>query len=214
VTEPVQWPGKAFNPTGNDLGATTTGLLEALRLLSDPADRLKKPGLKTPASLQVLTSGSTAITKVYTVLATAVGGGGALVAGTAAFWDRALRGSFADQALQRSVLMASAALLGSAVVLAVAIMVRGDVQGRAAGHAAKYAARAEVAAAFLHTVQAAFPQLGSAEYYVQRGTGQWLRVNSFEWDGSDAVAVTAKDRLPASEWRGLVEATACPVSTP
>ena len=78
---------KTLSSEGDDLAPALRSLLENLRLLETKTDEKEGVGpLKTPQSLQVLTAGATTLTKLYTGLATLVGGGGALVAGIYAFW--------------------------------------------------------------------------------------------------------------------------------
>ncbi|MCU1538466.1 MAG: hypothetical protein JWP82_2817 [Humibacillus sp.] len=198
----AQWPGKAFDAGGDDL---TTGLrlmLEDARLLETQADETKGVGLlSTPQSLQVLTAGSTALTKVWTIVAAALGGGGAIFAAVSSFWTNF--GSGLEAALQRSVLMLSAALLASAVVWGVAAMVRADVQGRATAQAALYVARGVYAQAFLSTVQAAMPAPAASTYLVKKGD-DWIPVTAFGWTAGRAVALTPKDEIPSNEWSGLI----------
>ncbi len=202
----VQWPAKALSSEGDDLAPALRSLLEDLRLLETKTDEKEGVGpLKTPQSLQVLTAGATTLTKLYTGLATLVGGGGALVAGIYAFWkslDPPVAGQ-PDQSFKQAALMIAVAVLGSAVVIAVSLMVRGDVCARAEAHAAAYAARASVAASFLRTVEAALPKSPSVTPYYVKKRDSWKPVDSFEWDNG-IVAVTNGDKIPVREISGLL----------
>lgn len=202
----VQWPAKALASDADDLSPALRSLLEDLRLLETRADETE--GVKpthTPQSLQVLTAGSTTITKLYAALATLVGGGGAIAAGLVGFWNN-FGGSSADQAFQKASFMVASAVLGSAVVIAVSIMVRGDVAGRAQAHAASYAARATVATAFLRTVESALPKVPAITPYYVKKRDAWKRVDSFEWENG-IVAITNGDKIPARELSGLLRSS-------
>ncbi|MEO7447236.1 MAG: hypothetical protein ABI336_03085 [Humibacillus sp.] len=223
----AQWPGKAVDAGGDDLTTGLRRLLEDSRLLETVLDEAAGVGLLsgTPQSLQVMTAGSTALTKGWTVVTAGLGGGSAIFAAIATFWKDF--GTGIEEALQRSVLMLSAALLAAAVVWAVAAMVRADVQGRATAQAALYAARGVYAGAFLSTVQAALPTpppplptppptpppapqpapppTPPSRSYLVRKDGDWILVLSFGWADGQPLALTASDKIPADEWTGLIE---------
>lgn len=200
----VKWPaGKAYDESAEDLGLPIRNLLYGLRLLENPEDEGKGVGFKeTPQSLQVLTSGATSVTKLYAALATAVGGGSALFTGITAIW-----GSFKD--LQQAVLMASAAVLGSAVVIAVAVMVRGDVSSRARAHAAEYEARAAVATAMIDSIKSAMPEppvVRETRYSIRKnGEKTWHQVKAFELSDGTVIAKTQGDEVPSTEWTDLAK---------
>jgi hypothetical protein len=204
--ETVKWPaGKAYDESAEDLGLPIRNLLYGLRLLENPKDEGTGGAFKeTPQSLQVLTSGATSVTKLYAALATAVGGGSALLGGITAFW-----GSFKDKDLQQAVLMASAAVLGSAVVIAVAVMVRGDVSGRARAHAAEYEARAAVATAMIDSIKSAMPVapvVRETRYSIRKnGEKTWHQVKAFELSGGRVIAKTQGDEVPSAEWTDLAK---------
>jgi hypothetical protein len=203
-TSKAQWPGKAFDASGEDLATGLRALLQDSRLLETAEDEAKGVGLfsGTPQSMQIVTAGSTALTKVWTTVTAALGGGGAIFAAVSTFWKDF--GTGTEAAIQRSALMVSAALLASAVVVAISAMVRADVQGRATAQAAAYAARGVYAAAFMSTLQAVLPETQRSTYVVKQGD-DWVPVQSFTWNGGQAVAQTDGDLIPASEWSGLIE---------
>lgn len=199
----AQWPGKAFNADTDNITDGLRALLQDTRLLETEADESKEVKLwqGTPQSLQVLTSGATALTKVWASLIAALGGGGAIIAAISTFWDRF--GSGMEAAVQRSALMVAAGILGSAVVLAIALMVRADVTGRADAQAATYAARAEIAASFMQTLKAVIPAPSAPRYLVKKDD-DWLLVNRFSWVNGHAIAHVDGDEVPTTEWSGLV----------
>lgn len=149
----VQWPGGAYDSEADDLSAPITRLLRDLRLLETAADERERALLTTPQSLQVITAGATALTKVWAGLVGALGGGGAIFAAV-----KGLGAGSGDTPLQRAVFVASAALLVAVAALSVAIIIRGDVAARATASAAEYRARADVAVSLIAGVQHARPQ--------------------------------------------------------
>lgn len=200
----AQWPGKAFDASGEDLATGLRALLQDSRLLETTDDEAKGVGLfsGTPQSMQIVTAGSTALTKWWTAATAALGGGGAIFAAVSTFWKDF--GTGTEAAIQRSALMVAAALLASAVVLAISAMVRADVEGRANAQAAAYAARGVYAAAFMSTLKAVLPATQSSMYVVKTGD-DWVPVKSFTFNGDQAVAHTDGDLIPANEWSGLIE---------
>lgn len=200
----VKWPiGKAYDASADDLSVPIRQLLYDLRLLENPDDERERGALaETPQSLQVLTSGVTGVTNLYTKLATAVGGGGAVLAGLSSFWA-----NFEKQPALAAALMGSAAVLGSAVAIAVALMVKGDVTGRALAHVAEYDARAAVVTAMLESIKSATPEspgVRETRYSIKKkGEIAWRRVKGFEFGATGVVARTEGDVVPATEWTDL-----------
>lgn len=185
----VKWPGDAaYAADGGDVGEPIRSLLQGLRLLETPAQ--EREGVKltqgTPVSLQVLTSGATSIAKWWTGLIATIGGGGTVLA--------AIDNWQADPAndTARSVAILGVALLGSAVVLSIALIVRADVSGRAAATTAEYAARAQVAEAMLDNMQYGRPAPAAppprSYYWAQTDYG-WFPVTDFAWRNGALVAV-------------------------
>lgn len=144
----VQWPDGAYSTEGDDLSEPIQALLRDMHLLEQPAgDQAKVPwGLRntTPFAMQVITAGSTALSKITTTVVAAFGGAAALGAAVLAFLqdDR-------NSAPLMLVLVGSVAVVLSATVLAIALIVRADLSARSAATSAEYRARAETAAALL-----------------------------------------------------------------
>ncbi len=205
-TPKAQWPGKAYDSAGDDLTAGLRVLLQDMRLLETKSDEQQGVGLLsgTPQSLQVITAGATDLTKTWTALTAALGGGGAMFAAISTFWNQF--GGGVEGAIQRSALMASAGILASSVVFAVAVMIRADVTGRSHAQAAIYAARGQVAASFLRTVESGLPKPPPGPSYLVKKGDDWKRVESFEWESDDMIAVVQGDRIPRQEWSGLIAA--------
>jgi hypothetical protein len=209
----VRWPGSAYDGAGDDLSAPVRQLLHDLRLLEKPGDEGRTNLLKTPQSLQVMTAGTTALSKAWAGLLGFFGGGGALLTAL-----DGLGASGKDTPLQRAVFVASAAVMLAAVAVSIALIVRGDVAARAAASAAEYRARAEVATALLGSFRHGRPRRPSPppperkpEYILQRSSGEWEAVSRFAWKGKKLHAITASGAdvdlcdvqvvLPAGPWR-------------
>src|ERR1700722_13286937 len=118
------WPDSA----GTSIGK----LLTTLRAVDQPAGTTDTPSpLKTPYSLQDIKSGATTLTKLWAVAVAAAGGAPAvwaIIEGLA----NSVGGSKSDVPLVRAAFVISGAVLLSAVSIAIAIIVRGDVAARAA----------------------------------------------------------------------------------
>jgi len=141
------WPKSA--------SAGITDFLRELRAVGRPQDKEQKDNgevtlRNTPYSLQDLTSGATALTKVWTSLVAVVGGGAALTALVRAFWS-----SLADS-VRVALVLGGAALL-SVIALAIALIVRGDVASRAAVRAARHQAESTIVATALANYNFSFP---------------------------------------------------------
>ncbi|BFU43482.1 hypothetical protein [Krasilnikovia sp. MM14-A1004] len=132
----------------DDLGLAS--LLMSLQLLADDKDRAGAVGASwtadTPASVQAIKSGATAITRAMTKW---VGGAGGVAAALSA--GAAVVVPLVGHVGQAVVvaLIGSAALLGSGVAIACALLISGDLRARGEATAARHAGRAEVASAFL-----------------------------------------------------------------
>ena len=145
----LQWPGSQFNEEGSDL-------LEPVQILLREVNVLEKDGevatlWATPPSVQAITAGSTMVSKAWTSLLGAAGGGGALVAALNSVSD-----DWKNDPRASPFIFASAITLG-AVAIAIALIVRGDVAGRAAASAAQYEARARIAVAAIETIGSGRP---------------------------------------------------------
>ena len=190
---PIQWPSAAVS-SDDDLGNPAAAFLVKLNLLEKDGE-LDQVGLfATPPSLQVITAGGTALSKGTAAAVAALGGGAASWAVVKGFW-------IAQPGDQRLAYIGAAAVIMAAVVIALALIVRSDVQARASATAAQYAARAKTAVAFLQTTQ----QIAAQHYLIKRnGTDGWLDVKSFEEDQArGVVAVIDGDRVPLQEISGI-----------
>lgn len=94
----------------------------------------------TPHSLQVMTAGATSISKW--IAAHVAGGGGlaAIATGLNGFFGSVGPANL-DTPLIRAAFILGGSLIGSAVVIALAMVVRADVSGRASSSAAQFEAR-------------------------------------------------------------------------
>jgi hypothetical protein len=189
---PVQWPGAAVDSTGADLSAPVLTFLKDLNLLEDPQQHVT--AFSTPASLQVITAGSTALSKTAASLVASVGGGAALWSAIKGFW-------IAQPQAQRLAYIAATALIVAVVALALALNVRADLHARALASAAEYDARAQAATAFLQTAQ----QVAGTRYVLkQKGRPGWFDVHDFQADGAGGlVAVIDGGQVPLANIAGL-----------
>ena len=204
----VQWPAKAYASEGDDLSAPIKQLLADLRLLENPLGNEKVSLIKgTPQSLQVMTSGATSIAKLVVALVAGGGGLAAIATGLNGFFGR-VGPEGLDTPLVRSAFVMGGSLLGAAVVLALAIVVRADVSGRASSSAAQFEARAAVASALLSSfVAPAVPSVEVPGYAIQRKDGSWSAVEQFLWRQGELVAKVEDDLVPTDEWVGLISST-------
>jgi hypothetical protein len=140
----LQIPGQAVKSDGSDLADPAQTLLRGLELLPEAGASQSTIGVVsgTPYSLQVISSGALTFNKWWSSVVALAGGGGAIWAGTQAY--------FAKQNTPVQVaLVGASAVLGAFALLAVALIVRSDVTARSQTTNAQYAARAEVANIFL-----------------------------------------------------------------
>jgi hypothetical protein len=180
-------------------------LLVDLNLLESPATGEKVSWKKgTPHSLQVMTSGATSISKLVVGAVGGIGGLSALATGLNGFFGKVGPNNL-DTPLVRAAFIVAGALMGMAVAVSLAIVVRADVSARAESSAAQFRARAQVAAALLQSYVA--PAIAPAEetsYAVRTNDNSWHKVLEFRWENDAVVAVIDGDIKPASEWAGLV----------
>ncbi len=181
----VKWPGEAVS--GQDLAEPVSRLLQKLHLLGgdEPTGRNL---LKTPYSVQVLKSGALAVTKVWTGLTAA---GGAAVVGTA--WAH-----FSDQGNDVKIaIVAGTALLVAVVALAIAVIVKADVNARVEATVCRVEAGAAIARDFLETA-ATFQKAAPGPAADAAGTGLpaaelELLLAFAAYPGSLRVATATKD---------------------
>lgn len=146
----LKWPVSAVDLTGDDVPVRLDKLLQSLQLLGTDDDReattAQAWNAETPPSLQVIKSGSLAITKKSIVWVKNYGGIAGLLAAVGGVVS-----SFSGQVGKpvTVALIGSAALILSSVAIALGLLVKGDLEARGAATAARHQGRAEVAAAFL-----------------------------------------------------------------
>ncbi len=202
----VQWPGSAYSEAGDDLSPPVRQLLYDLRLLELPTEEGKGGVLTTPQSLQVLTSGATALGKGWATLVGLVSGGGAVLTGL-----EGLSGVGAGDALQRAVFVASSAVMLAAAAVSVAMIIKADMTARASASAAEYQARAAVTTAMLSSLQFGPPRPAPTspdkpEYILQKTTGEWEPVQRFEWHNQALHALTDTGPVPPGDMKVVVGA--------
>lgn len=130
-------------------------LLRGLQLLA--TDEARKEACQTtkwdsatPASMQVIKSGALQITQTGTKLIAGAGGGAGFLAAILAVVVSIIEGVGEPVTI---ALIASAAVLLSAVAIALALFVSGDLEARGLATAARHQARAHVASSFLAGTQ-------------------------------------------------------------
>jgi hypothetical protein len=144
---PVRFPGQARQDDGTDISPPIVQLLQDLHVLAPGTELEKADGAQAtfhgpPQSVAIIEAGATALGKWW---ATTLGAGAGLtgiIAAVKGIWGN-------EPELVRVALVAGAAIVLSALSVAIAVIVNGDVRGRAAGAVAEYQARAQVATAFL-----------------------------------------------------------------
>ena len=197
----VSWMGVGYPPDPNAAKRSDVkDLLVELGVLGKDGDQVSLQG--TPQSLQVLTAGSTAIAKWWSGVAAAGLGGSALVSGLKAlnWWPgKDVAGG------QQIALTLSGALLAATAAIAIAIIVRGDVMGRATASAAEYAARASITTAlvkaFTYAAPAPVTQAAAPQHVVLTKGNEWHRVREFSWESGALVAVVSDTlSIPASDF--------------
>jgi hypothetical protein len=193
MTQPdVSWLGSSYPPAeGTTTRTDVRDRLIELGVLSTEEER-KKVGLTTPESVQVISAGSTALTKWWATIGAAGLGGSALVQGLKSLnWlpGKDVAGG------QQVALTLSAALLASTAAIAIAVIVRGDVLGRATASAAEYAARASIThslvKAFTYAAPPAVTVAAPPQHVVRTTRGTWHAVREFAWDQGRLVAVVS-----------------------
>jgi hypothetical protein len=198
----VQWPTSAVSENGADLLEPLSDLLLNLNVLegTDANGAPLQPGLlSTPFSLQVITAGSTSISKWIGTTIAGLGGVSTVLAGL-----RAFAGGLDDTVKVGWAAAAAACLI--ATIIGLAVILRADVSGRATATAAEYAARSLIAAQFLALAR---PQ---GQYFAkQPGYDEpFVPVQAFVLDkGQIKVQVDGQPLLDGASVEGLV-----PVPTP
>ncbi|MBK6955107.1 MAG: hypothetical protein IPJ15_03385 [Actinomycetales bacterium] len=193
----LQWPGSQFNEEGSDL-------LEPVQILLREVNVLEKDGevatlWATPPSVQAITAGSTMVSKAWTSLLGAAGGGGALVAALNSVSD-----DWKNDPRASPFIFASAITLG-AVAIAIALIVRGDVAGRAAASAAQYEARARIAVAAIETIGSGRPPAPTVvtSGYVALIDNRWQVVESLSWIAGTLTVTVGGQSFQGGQILGL-----------
>jgi hypothetical protein len=138
----LKWPAHAIDDDAGDLAEPTATLLRGLSVLESAEDANTRTTVGgTPQSLQVITAGALQATKISGVFAGIGGLSGAATAAWAAFQ--------AEDVSVRVALVGAVAVILAATVIAIALIVRSDVQSRSQATAAEYGARASIAGTFL-----------------------------------------------------------------
>ncbi|GGQ55316.1 hypothetical protein [Couchioplanes azureus] len=142
--------------TDNDAKIGLADVLVRLQLMATDAAREKAAEnsgwwAKTPPSMQVIRSGTQAVTRWWATAVAAVGGVSGLLAGISGAIG-SMRNALGDAVVV--ALLGAAAVILAATAVSVAMFVRADLESRGQATAARHAARAEVAAAFLHATAA------------------------------------------------------------
>ena len=204
----VSWMGAGYPPDEGSVRRTDIkDQLIELGVLGKDGDKVS--AAKTPESLQLITAGSTALSKVWSSLAGVGLGAGALIQGLKALnW---LPGPEVDGG-QQIALTISGALLASTAAIAIAIIVRGDVAGRATAAGAEYAARAAVTEslvrAFTYAPPAAVTVAAPPRHVVLTTGDKWYTVREFSWrNGKLAAVVSDTTIIPSDQiaWVGRLE---------
>jgi len=183
----VQWPGKAYDPSGDDVGKPIADLLTTLNLLEKPDEMARESRpiqnsfRSSPPSMQVITAGGAALSKGWATFIGAVGGIGSVLS-----FLKGLGMGSADP-LRSAVFVGSAAAVLAAAVIAIAVIVRADVTARAHATAAEYEARARVTSALMTAFQGRNPLPVPTKYWVKKKSpgevdDNWYPVLGFDRD--------------------------------
>lgn len=195
----VKWPTGAVDD-GADLSGPLANLLRNVGFMAPSGEEgdVVSWNKGTPPSLQLIKSGALAASKGWSATIAALGGGTAIITAWTAWkanWDDV------GAALQITYVAAITVLIAT-TALAIALVVRADVSGRAQAAAAEYQARAEVVAAFMKVTRDLTQQpfvVGAPEHWISKANGARLPVNSIRFDSTEGlVFVTDTDEVPAS----------------
>lgn len=141
ATHPSAVPCGAFSTDGKDVSQPLANLLDSVQLLQAPTplDKNTTAGLIDSTTLE--------LTKQIKKLVTLVGGGAAVLGGASTVWA-----GVKDKPTLAAVAAAGVAVVLASSFLALAMVMNGDVRGRAAVTAQHIEARGYVASAFLETL--------------------------------------------------------------
>lgn len=180
----VKFPMKAVDK-GEDLLAPTRAFLVGLNLTEVEKDKPDGKGTdgfeerpftgatKTPYSFQVIYAGTLQFSRSAAKIVAYFGGATVIVGALGAAWNSS------DTPLQIAF-VGGTALVIAALAIALAVIVRSDVQARATAQAAEYHARGDVAVAFLNTCRQDTDQHTPQHFLKIKGNSGWKLVDSFE----------------------------------
>jgi hypothetical protein len=207
----VQWPGAAYSSGEDDLSVPIKNMLKAIRNIGNPAGETQGATTNgpvtltggTPYSLQVITAGASSLTKWWSSFVAGLGGLGAV--------GLAIKGIWAEQEVPVQVVsIGSAAVLGSAAFVSVAVIVKADVMARGVASAARKQATSEITTAMLNNFQharALVPPTFDNLYVVKRNVpgAQWERVTEFLWDNGQLKVRINKYTLGAGDIADILD---------
>ena len=211
-TEDLQgltWPTPAIDLSGEGVPIQLDTLLQSLQFVATDEDRKTATApdqtwsAETPASMQVIRSGTLTLTKKSIAWIAGFGGiPGALAAIAAIIVP--FTGEVGEPVTV--TLLGSAALIISAGAIALALLVKGDLEARGVATAARHQGRAEVTAAFF----AATAAMPTRKAVGKSSSGRTLSDDFFEALRAypDKVRVTTaskKDARVKSIWRSSTD---------
>lgn len=185
------WPGSA--------GSSIQELIHTLRVAGEADAKNLKPTV-TPYSLEVIRAGETFIAKRWTVWVAAAGGLPALAALVAGVTSNLGIGD--PDPLVRAAFVVSGSVLLSTVAIAIAIIVKSDVTGRALGTAAQKQAEANIAVAALSSYQYA---LTTPSYLIKKKDGSILKADAFKIEAGQLCVSSAGANIPDQDIDYLIE---------
>ena len=197
----VQWPDGAYSTSGDDLSEPIQALLQDMNLLEkrevDGSDPKVPKGLgnQTPFASQVITAGATSLSKLT---ATFVAAFGSLSAGVTAVL--AFTRDLDNSTPLMLVLVGSLAVVVSATLIGLAIIVKADLSARAGATSAEYRARAETAAALLHGFGRSRPApTPEPRYWTKTKNGDIYPVKGFRFNGGEVFVEAGGQNLKQSD---------------
>jgi len=160
-------------------------------------------GRTTPYSLQDLTSGATALTKVWTPVMAVFGGGPALWAMFKGFVSDSTTGPGGSGA--RVALIAGGSALLCVVALAIALIIRGDVASRATVRAARHHAEGQIVSAALTNYNFSFP----TGFIIRKGDNSYLPVQNIarRTNGDVVITTVSGETLEPDQYDAILPAS-------
>ena len=205
----VAWPGTPAAATDSDLLKPTKDFLQGVAVLEDAsqAQTTESPfnpfsPSTTPYSLQVITAGTLAFSRQAAGIISGLGGATVILAAIKGIW-------FASSNSERVTFIGGAAVVLAGALVSIAIIVRSDVQARAAAQVAEYQARGRIAAEFLRTAQRARSDSAPDRYWIRRyNADEWQQIDRFEKAPNGLRAVpTSGNPVPQDQIEFLVRAS-------